>query len=79
MAGRCRISFSTVPDSRPCGRLHGPDNWKDTQEAEIEATGNAPANDAEAAILTTLAPESYSRILRGQNDTTRVALLKFYK
>lgn len=28
-------------------------NWKETQEAEIEATGLAPTNDLESAILIT--------------------------
>ena len=46
------------------------DNWKDTQQTEIEATGLAPTDDAESAILTTLAPGSYTVVLRGQNDGT---------
>jgi hypothetical protein len=27
------------------------DNWKDTQQAEIQATGKAPPNDSESAII----------------------------
>lgn len=30
------------------------DNWKDKQQAEIEATGVAPSSDLEAAIIATL-------------------------
>ena len=49
------------------------DNWKvndqtqQSQEAEINATGLAPAHDSEAAMLVTLAPGSYTAILRGKN------------
>src|SRR6202171_6156497 len=32
------------------------DNWKDTQQAEIQATGLAPTNDLESAIVATLMP-----------------------
>ena len=49
-----------VPDALadPVLELHGPagfttitnDNWKDTQQAAIKATGIAPTNDLESAI-----------------------------
>ena len=32
------------------------DDWKETQQTEIEATGLAPSDDRESAILSTLAP-----------------------
>ena len=54
------------------------DNWKDTQQAEIHASGHAPPNDAEAAILTTLTPGNYTAILSGVNDTTGNALVEVY-
>ena len=54
------------------------DNWRDTQEAEIEATGIPPANDAESAIVSTLAPGNYTAIVRGVGDTTGVALVEAY-
>lgn len=54
------------------------DNWRDSQEAEIEATGIPPTNDAESAILATLAPGGYTAILRGAGDTTGVALVEVY-
>ena len=40
------------------------DNWKSTQEAEIAATGYAPPNDAEPAIVSTVAPGNYTAIVR---------------
>ena len=54
------------------------DNWRDTQEAEIEATGLAPTNDAESAIVSTLTPGNYTAIVRGAGDTTGVALVEAY-
>ncbi len=54
------------------------DNWKATQQAEIQATGNAPPNDLESAIVRTLAPGNYTAILTGVNNTTGNALLEVY-
>jgi hypothetical protein len=54
------------------------DDWKETQQAEIEATGLAPSDDHESAILATLTPASYTAIVRGKNDTTGVALVEVY-
>jgi hypothetical protein len=54
------------------------DNWKDTQEAQIQATGLAPTNDKESAIVRTLAPGNYTAIVRGKNNTIGVALVEVY-
>lgn len=54
------------------------DNWKDSQEADINATGLAPGNDLESVILRTLAPGSYTAIVQGKNDTTGVGLVEAY-
>jgi len=54
------------------------DNWRETQQVEIEATGLAPTNDAESAILTDLLPTNYTAIVRGKNDATGTALVEFY-
>jgi hypothetical protein len=66
--------------------LHGPgafatitnDNWRQTQEAEILATGIPPANDLESAIVATLAPGAYTAIVRGNGNTSGVALVEVY-
>jgi len=54
------------------------DDWKDTQQAEIEATGLAPSDDRESAILVTLPPGGYTAIVRGALDTTGVGLVEVY-
>ena len=55
------------------------DNWKDSQETQIEATGLAPQNDQESAILNTLAAGPYTAIVRGVNMTSGVALVEVYR
>jgi len=42
------------------------DNWKDTQQAELQATGLAPTDDHESAILITLPAASFTVIVRGK-------------
>jgi hypothetical protein len=54
------------------------DNWKTTQQTEIVQSGVAPANDAESAIVATLAPGHYTAIVRGVDNTTGVGLVKVY-
>ena len=54
------------------------DNWKDSQESEIEATGIAPTHDLESAIVTTLAPGRYTAILSGNNGGTGTGLIEVY-
>lgn len=54
------------------------DNWRSTQQSEIVATGLPPENDAESAILTTLQPGGYTAIVRGQDETSGVALVDIY-
>jgi hypothetical protein len=54
------------------------DNWADTQQSDINATGKAPPNAAESAILQTLAPNAYTAILSGKNATTGVGLVEVY-
>lgn len=53
------------------------DNWKQNQ-AEVEATGLAPGDDRESAIVITLAPGPYTAIVRGANSLTGVALVEAY-
>jgi hypothetical protein len=55
------------------------DNWKDTQQAEIQATGIAPLNDAESAIVATVSPGDYTAIVTGKNSSTGIGLVEVYK
>ena len=74
-----------LPD--PVLELHGPsgfltvtnNNWRDTQEAAIQATGIPPTNDLESAIDATLAPGAYTAVVRGNGaNNTGVGLVEVY-
>jgi hypothetical protein len=54
------------------------DNWKETQQTEIEQTQIPPSDNRESAILSPLAPGNYTAILRGKNNTTGNALVEVY-
>jgi hypothetical protein len=72
--------------ANPAVELHGPgdfltmtnDNWRDTQETAIQATGIAPTNNLESAIDATLAPGAYTAVVRGDGNTSGVALIEVY-
>ena len=80
-----------LPD--PVLELHFPDgtfvtndNWQNSQEAEIEATGIPPTNPLESAMVATLAPfdpmvsgsGAYTVVVRGKNGSTGVGLVEVY-
>jgi hypothetical protein len=60
------------------------DNWKiddqtqQSQQAEIEATGIAPTDDRESALMRTLNAGSYTVVLRGKNNSTGIAVVEAY-
>ncbi len=74
------------PLADPVLELHGPDgalltmndNWKDTQESAIEASGFMPSKDFESAIISTLNPGNYTAIVSGKNGGTGVGLVEGY-
>ena len=76
----------TDPLADPVLELHGPagfatvtnDNWRDTQEVEIQATGIPPSNNLESAIVWTLNPGAYTAVVRGNNNTSGVGLVEAY-
>jgi hypothetical protein len=61
-------------------QLASNDNWRDALNAsEIEATGLAPSDNNESAILMTLPPANYTAIVRGAGGTTGVAVSEAFK
>jgi hypothetical protein len=72
----------------PILEIHGPGNfgiitnndWKDSQQAQIQADGLAPTNDLESAIDATLPPGNYTAIVRGNSGTppAGIALVEVY-
>ena len=83
------LAFAAIGGHQFLGEAleHGPagfttisnDNWRDAQQAEIEASGLAPTNDLEAAILVMLDPGSYTAVLKGTNETSGLALVEVYE
>ncbi len=68
-------------------RIGSNNNWRTTeiggaitsrQAVEIDATGVAPQNDAEAAVVLTLAPGPYTAIVSGAGGGTGVGLVEIY-
>jgi hypothetical protein len=54
------------------------DDWRSTQEAAIAATGFAPPDDSEPAVLITLDPGAYTPIVSGVGDGTGVGIVEVY-
>jgi uncharacterized protein GlcG (DUF336 family) len=54
------------------------DEWQSTQKDAIEASGLAPANDAEAAVRLTLPPGAYTAVVSGEAGGTGVGLVEVY-
>jgi hypothetical protein len=55
------------------------DNWTQSpQIAEIFATGIAPTDSNEAAIVATLEPGAYTAIVGGPQDSSGYSLLEIY-
>jgi phospholipase/lecithinase/hemolysin len=55
------------------------DDWRNTQAAQIAASGFAPPNNLESAIIATLPPGSYSAVVSGKNGGTGIGLVDVYE
>jgi hypothetical protein len=55
------------------------DNWPDNPNAgEIVTSGLAPVSSAESTLLLSVAPGSYTAVLRGKGGSTGVGLIEVY-
>jgi Putative Ig domain len=54
-------------------------NWKDSQQIQIQNTGRQPKNNLEPAIAVTVSPGNYTAIVRGNNNTTGIGLVEVYQ
>jgi len=59
--------------------IHTNDNWRDSQESVLQATGLAPSVDAESALLISVAPGNYTAIVKGADDGSGNGLVEVYK
>ena len=70
----------------PTLELHDPsgaiaavnENWRDTQQDELQATTIPPSNDYESAIVRSVTPGNYTAILAGKGGTTGVGVVEVY-
>lgn len=54
------------------------DDWRDSQQGEIEETTIPPTHPSESAIVTTLPPGNYTAVVRGADGGTGVGLVEVY-
>lgn len=54
------------------------DNWRQNQEAGILATGLAPSDNLESALITLLGPGNYTAIVTGTDGSSGVGLVEIY-
>ena len=70
----------------PILRLFGPtgfeiavnDNWRDTQQPEVETSSIPPNDERESAIVATLVPAAYTASLADANGGSGVGLVEVY-
>ena len=70
----------------PILRLFGPngfefavnDNWRDTQQPEVEGSSIPPRDERESAIVATLVPSVYTASLADVNGASGVGLVEVY-
>jgi hypothetical protein len=60
------------------GQITFNDDWKDLQQADIEATMIPPTDDRESAVVLTLDPAAYTAVISGKNGKTGVGLVEVY-
>jgi hypothetical protein len=62
------------------GLLRSNDDWQQaTNASDIQATGLAPSNSKESAVLLSLPAGNYTSVVRGVNNTMGIALSETYK
>jgi hypothetical protein len=54
------------------------DNWQDSQTADITASGIAPSDPRESALIATLDPGQYTAVMSSVDNTAGVGLIEVY-
>jgi hypothetical protein len=54
------------------------DNWRSSQETEIQQSGLAPTDNRESVIIATLPPGNSTAIIKGAGNTTGVGIVEIY-
>ena len=53
-------------------------DWRESQEAELIATGLQPDDDRESALIQVVTPGAYTAIIQGNGGIIGVALIEVY-
>jgi hypothetical protein len=59
-------------------KIGGNNNWRESQQGLLAATGLAPTNDFESAIVIDLSPGAYTAVVSGASGPPGVALVEAY-
>jgi hypothetical protein len=54
------------------------DDWKSSQEQELESIGLQPSDDLEAALIATIQPGQYTAQVRGKGDASGIGVVEVY-
>ena len=54
------------------------DNWRSSQETEIQQTGLAPSDNRESAIIATLPPGNSTAVIKGSGNGTGIGVVEVY-
>jgi len=54
------------------------DNWRDTQQTEIQQSGASPSSDFESAIVETLPAGSYTAVVTGKDASAGIGLIEVF-
>lgn len=54
------------------------DDWKQTQQAQIQATGVAPTDNRESAVVIQLVPGNYTGIVRGKANSVGIGVVEVF-
>lgn len=60
------------------GKVTVNDNWKSTQESEIQQPGLAPTDNRESAIVATLPPGNHTAIIKSVNSSGGIGVIEIY-
>ena len=59
--------------------LQSNNDWRDSQEAGLQATGLAPSDELESALLISVPPGNYTAIVKGAHGDVGNGLVEVYK
>jgi len=75
--GKLQDPYLEIHDSSGSPPLTN-DNWRDTQEAEIQQTGLAPTDNRESAIVKRLPAGNYTAIIRAVDNSPGIGVIQLY-